>query len=45
MDLRGLLAAYSAEYPGAMLSGCGGGYVIVASDTPPPGSSRIAVRA
>ena len=45
MDLRGLLAAYAAEYPGAMLSGCGGGYVIVASETPPPGSSRIAVRA
>jgi hypothetical protein len=45
MDLRGLLAAYAAEYPGAMLSGCGGGYVIVASETAPPGSSRIAVRA
>ena len=45
MDLRGLLAAYAAEYPGAMLSGCGGGYVIVASETPPAGSSRIAVRA
>lgn len=45
MDLRGLLAAYADEYPGAMLSGCGGGYVIVASETPPPGSARIAVRA
>jgi hypothetical protein len=45
VDLRGLLAGYAAEYPGAMLSGCGGGYVIVASETPPPGSSRIAVRA
>ena len=45
LDLRGLLAAYAAEYPGAMMSGCGGGYVIVASETPPPGSSRVVVRA
>jgi hypothetical protein len=44
LDLRGILAAYAAEYPGAMLSGCGGGYVIVTSETPPPGSSRIVVR-
>lgn len=45
LDLRGILAAYAAEYPGAMMSGCGGGYVIVASETPPPGSSRVVVRA
>lgn len=44
VDLRGLLAAYAAASPGAMLSGCGGGYVIVASEAPPPGSSRITVR-
>jgi len=44
MDLRGLLAAYAADYPGAMLSGCGGGYMIVASEAPPSGSSRISVR-
>jgi hypothetical protein len=44
VDLRGLLAAYAAEYPGAMLSGCGGGYVIVASEVPPAGSARVAVR-
>jgi hypothetical protein len=43
-DLRGLLAAYAAEYPGAMYSGCGGGYVIVVSEEPPAGSSRISVR-
>ena len=43
-DLRGLLAAYTAEYPGAMYSGCGGGYIIVASDEPPAGSARISVR-
>ena len=28
----GLLAAYAAEYPGAMFSGCGGGYLVVASE-------------
>lgn len=44
IDLSGLLAAYAAEYPGAMFSGCGGGYVIVASDEPPPGSAGISVR-
>ena len=43
-DLRGLLAAYVAEYPGAMYSGCGGGYVIVASEEPPAGSARVSVR-
>jgi hypothetical protein len=44
LDLRGILAAYAAEYPGAMFSGCGGGYLVVASETPPPGSARIVVR-
>jgi len=44
IDLRGLLAAYEARYPGAMYSGCGGGYVIVASEEPPEGSSRVRVR-
>lgn len=44
IDLRGLRAAYAAEYPGAMFSGCGGGYLIVASEEPPPGSARISVR-
>jgi hypothetical protein len=44
-DLWRLLEGYMAEYPGAMQSGCGGGYVIVASDEPPAGSSRITVRA
>lgn len=44
IDLWGLLMAYMADYPGAMQSGCGGGYIIVASDEPPPGSARITVR-
>jgi hypothetical protein len=43
-DLWGLLMAYAADYPGAMYSGCGGGYIVVASETAPAGSSRIAVR-
>ncbi|MDP2350838.1 MAG: hypothetical protein Q8M74_06740 [Chloroflexota bacterium] len=44
VDLHGLLAAYVADYPGAMYSGCGGGYLIVASEDPPAGSGRISVR-
>jgi hypothetical protein len=44
IDLRGLLAAYAAEHPGAMYSGCGGGYLVVATEDAPPGSFPIAVR-
>ncbi len=44
IDIRGLTAAYAAEYAGTMTSGCGGGYLIVASDSEPPGSSRISIR-
>ncbi len=43
-DLKALLAAYQAEYDGAMYSGCGGGYLIVASESEVPGSCRISVR-
>ena len=43
-DLRGILGAYATEYPGAMYSGCGGGYVVVASEEPPAGSATIRVR-
>ena len=43
-DLWGLLEGYMSAYPGAMQSGCGGGYIIVASDQPPAGSARISVR-
>jgi hypothetical protein len=45
VDLRQLLAAYQARYPGAMFSGCGGGYLIVACDGDVPGSFRVSVRA
>jgi hypothetical protein len=43
-DLPSLLAAYQNEYPGAMYSGCGGGYLIVVSQKPVPGAFRVKVR-
>ena len=45
LDLKGLLASYQAAYPGAMFSGCGGGYIVIASDREVPGSFRVKVRA
>lgn len=39
-----LLRAYQADYPGAMFSGCGGGYIIVASEVEVPGAFRVTVR-
>jgi hypothetical protein len=44
IDLRRLLAAYQSCSHGAMYSGCGGGYMVVASDTDVPGSFRVSVR-
>jgi hypothetical protein len=44
MDLRAILASFQARYPGAMYSGCGGGYLIVASEEDVPGSLRVKVR-
>jgi hypothetical protein len=44
LDLMGLLKAYQRQYPGAMYSGCGGGYLIVASKAPVPGAFRVTVR-
>jgi hypothetical protein len=44
VDLVALLKAYQAAYPGAMYSGCGGGYLYVASDRPVPGAFRVRVR-
>ncbi|HYG22762.1 MAG TPA: hypothetical protein VEH04_08275 [Verrucomicrobiae bacterium] len=44
VDLLALLGAYQREYPGAMYSGCGGGYLIVASDRPVPGAFQVNVR-
>lgn len=44
VDLCALLAHYQALYPGAMYSGCGGGYLFVASDQPVPGSFQAQIR-
>lgn len=44
VDLRQLLKAYQQRYAGAMYSGCGGGYLIVASDEPVPGALHVTVR-
>ncbi len=44
VDLMGLWQAYRERHAGAMYSGCGGGYLIVASAESVPGSIRIKVR-
>jgi hypothetical protein len=44
LDLTGLLKAYQRHYPGAMYSGCGGGYLMVASTEPVPGAFKVNVR-
>lgn len=44
VDLAGILAYYQARYPGAMYSGCGGGYLFIASEEPIPGTFTISVR-
>ena len=44
LDLASLLKAYQRKYSGAMYSGCGGGYLIVVSTDPVPGSLRVNVR-
>ena len=44
VDLVALLKHYQARYPGAMYSGCGGGYLYVVSEEPVPGGLRVTVR-
>lgn len=44
VDLKGLLKAYQSRYPGAMYSGCGGGYLLVVSTEPVPGAFTVNVR-
>jgi hypothetical protein len=43
-DLPAILHAYQRCYPGAMYSGCGGGYLIVASEKPVPGAFQLKIR-
>lgn len=44
VELLPLLRHYQALYPGAMYSGCGGGYLFVVSQKPVPGALKIQVR-
>jgi hypothetical protein len=44
IDLVGLMEYYRQSYGGAMYSGCGGGYLYIATDRPVPGSFGIRVR-
>jgi hypothetical protein len=44
LDLVARLREYQSRYPGAMYSGCGGGYLYVASNEPISGSIQIKVR-
>jgi hypothetical protein len=43
-DLKRLLGSYQASHPGAMPSGCGGGYLVVASEEEVAGSFRPTIR-
>ncbi len=44
IDLMGILRHYQSRYSGAMYSGCGGGYLYVASNEPVPGSFHVQIR-
>lgn len=44
LDLKKILRAYQNDFSGAMFSGCGGGYLIVASKEKVPGSFQVNVR-
>jgi hypothetical protein len=44
IDLKALLASFQAAYPGAMYSGCGGGYLLVVAEEDVPGAFRARVR-
>jgi hypothetical protein len=44
VDLAGILSHYQARYSGAMYSGCGGGYLYVASEEPVPGALHVQIR-
>jgi hypothetical protein len=44
LDLKEILQAYQKQYPGAMFSGCGGGYLLVASKKKVPGSFHVTIK-
>lgn len=43
-DLVSILKYYQSKYPGAMYSGCGGGYLFIASEKSVPGTFTVKVR-
>jgi hypothetical protein len=43
-DLKAILEKYQRDFPGAMFSGCGGGYLFVASKKPVDRAFQITVR-
>ncbi len=43
-DLIGILKYYQSMYPGAMYSGCGGGYLYIVSPQPVPGTFQVNIR-
>ncbi len=44
VDLVAVLSWYQSQYDGAMYSGCGGGYLFVASEEEVPGSFHVKIR-
>lgn len=44
IDLVGLVESYQSRFPGAMYSGCGGGYLLVVSEMPVAGAFQVKVR-
>jgi hypothetical protein len=42
--MKELETKYFSKYPGAITSGCGGGYIIVASENEVPAEIRVRVR-
>lgn len=43
-DLKAILKVYQKHFPGAMFSGCGGGYLLVVSKEKVPGALQVTVR-
>jgi len=44
VDLKALLRVYQSQFPGAMYSGCGGGYLLIVSPKPVPVAFQVKVR-
>jgi hypothetical protein len=44
IDLKGILDNFQCRYPGAMYSGCGGGYLMVVAEEDVPGALRVRIR-